>query len=94
MNQAKQFSLNGECYSIEDDINLIELIQYFNYNDGLLVLEYNNSICIKKHWKNITINYQQGLLEDDQPDNLGTDRQFNKNDNIHHERSNQEVNWD
>ena len=55
MNQAKQFSLNGECYSIEDDINLIELVQYFNYNDGLLVLEYNNSICIKKHWKNIYI---------------------------------------
>ena len=55
MKQAKQFYLNGECYSVEDDITLIELVHYFNYNDVLLVLEYNNSICIKKHWKDIYI---------------------------------------
>ena len=55
MKQNKQFYLNGDCYSIEDDITLFELVHYFNYNDVLLVLEYNNSICIKKHWKTIYI---------------------------------------
>ena len=55
MNQAKQFYLNGECYSVKNDITLLEVVHYFDYNDVLLVLEYNNSICIKKHWKNIYI---------------------------------------
>lgn len=55
MKQTKLFYLNGECYSVEDDITMIELVHYFNYNDVLLVLEYNNAICMKKHWKNIYI---------------------------------------
>jgi thiamine biosynthesis protein ThiS len=31
-------------------ITIFELINYFNYNTSLLVLEYNNLICNKKNW--------------------------------------------
>ena len=55
MSKIKNFFLNGEQYSIKDQITLLELITYFNYNSSLLVLEYNNSICNKKNWNNIII---------------------------------------
>ena len=55
MTQKKQFSLNGEFYYIESEINLLELLEYFNYNNSLLVLEYNHLICNKKKWNNIFI---------------------------------------
>jgi sulfur carrier protein len=51
MAQLKSFFLNGERYSIDQKISLFDLIMYFNYNDSLLVLEYNNFICAKKQWK-------------------------------------------
>jgi hypothetical protein len=35
------------------EINNFELINYFNYNTSLLVLEYNNLICNKKNWNKI-----------------------------------------
>lgn len=44
------FLLNGQKYYIKETINLLTLIKYFNYNDSLLVLEYNNLICNKKNW--------------------------------------------
>ena len=50
MLQNKNFFLNGEKYCIKDKVSLLELIQYFNYNTSLLVLEYNNSICNLKNW--------------------------------------------
>ena len=55
MNQINKFFLNGQQYYTEQSINLSDLISYFNYNDSLLVLEYNNSICNKKKWKKIVI---------------------------------------
>lgn len=55
MSKVKNFSLNGEEYYIKRSITLIELITYFNYNLSLLVLEYNNLICNKKDWDNISI---------------------------------------
>ena len=55
MIQAKQFSLNGQLYYIEKNINLFDLVTYFNYNDHLLVLEHNNLVQHKKNWKNIFI---------------------------------------
>jgi sulfur carrier protein len=51
MTQIKNFFLNGEPYYTNQTINLFELINYFNYNDSLLVLEHNNLICNKKKWK-------------------------------------------
>jgi sulfur carrier protein len=55
MSKSKKFFLNGEKYNIEDRITLLELINYFDYNTSLLVLEYNHSICNKKNWNNIYI---------------------------------------
>ena len=39
MNQIKQFLLNGEIYSTQQNINIVALLTYFNYNNNLLVLE-------------------------------------------------------
>ena len=51
MAQIKNFFLNNEKYITEDEINLHDLILYFDYNASLLVLEYNQVILDKKHWK-------------------------------------------
>lgn len=55
MPKSKNFFFNGEKYSINDEISLLQLVTYFNYNTSLLVLEYNNSICNKKNWNKIYI---------------------------------------
>jgi sulfur carrier protein len=55
MSKLKHFLLNGQEYSTESDLTVLELIQYFNYNTSLLVLEYNNLICKKKSWSNTFI---------------------------------------
>ena len=51
MTQSKQFILNGEIYKTEHQLTLFDLITYFNYNDSLLVLEYNDFICEKTKCK-------------------------------------------
>lgn len=61
MSQSKKFFLNGQTYYTTGNINLFELINYFDYNDSLLVLEYNNIICDKKKWKNIFVNDQDKI---------------------------------
>jgi sulfur carrier protein len=55
MNNPKYFQLNGKKYFTNDDISLLDLIHYFNYNSSLLVLEYNNFICNKTNWQNIIL---------------------------------------
>ena len=55
MYEIKSFVLNGQKYFTYYDLTILELIQYFNYNTSLLVLEYNNLICNKKNWNNIFI---------------------------------------
>ena len=55
MTKIKNFFLNGQLYYVEETITISDLINYFNFNDSLLVLEYNNLICDKKHWKEIVI---------------------------------------
>jgi sulfur carrier protein len=49
------FLLNGQKYSTENSITLSQLLNYFNYNTELLVVEYNNFICPKKLWNSIEI---------------------------------------
>ncbi len=51
MTKSKYFILNGETYTINQDISLFDLLIYLNYNDSLLVLEHNNLICEKNKWK-------------------------------------------
>ena len=55
MIKIKKFFLNGQEYSVKDEINIDDLIKYFNYNNSLLVLEYNNSIYNKTRWQNTYI---------------------------------------
>lgn len=56
MTKITNFFLNGQEYSTSASITIFDLIQYFNFNDSLLVLEYNNFICEKKNWKTVFIN--------------------------------------
>nr|YP_009497371.1 thiamine biosynthesis protein S [Biddulphia biddulphiana]AWT40084.1 thiamine biosynthesis protein S [Biddulphia biddulphiana] len=51
----KTFYLNGEEYFSKDNLTLLDLLDYFDFNLSLSVLEYNNFICHKKHWNNISI---------------------------------------
>ena len=55
MNQLKSFFLNNEKYIIKQQINLDDLITYFDYNESLLVLEYNQVIFDRSHWKTTLI---------------------------------------
>ena len=55
MIQINQFLLNGQKYYTNQHINLLNLVNYFNYNNSLLVVEYNNLICNKKNLKKIYI---------------------------------------
>ena len=61
MTQIIFFLLNGQSYYTKQNINLFDLLAYFNYNDSLLVLEYNNLICNKKKWKQIFITDQDKI---------------------------------
>lgn len=52
----KRFWFNGENYLISNHkLSIYDLINYFNYNPTLLVVEYNSFIVIKKNWKKIII---------------------------------------
>ena len=55
MNQDKYFFLNGQKFYTKNNLTILELIEYFNYNSSLFVIEYNNSICNKKHWNHTFI---------------------------------------
>ncbi len=55
MKKPKKFFLNGEEFFSDKVINLLNIIEYFNYNSSLLVLEYNHSICPKESWETIFI---------------------------------------
>lgn len=55
MVEAKIFFVNGQEYYTINPISLQDLLNYFDYNSSLLVLEYNNFICNKKNWDKILI---------------------------------------
>jgi sulfur carrier protein len=61
MTKLQNFILNGQEYSTKQEITLSDLIDYFNYDSSLLVLEYNNVICNKKNWENICIKHQDKI---------------------------------
>lgn len=56
MKETKRFFLNGQEFVSSKVINLRNIIDYFNYNSSLLVLEYNHFICSKENWETIFIN--------------------------------------
>jgi thiamine biosynthesis protein ThiS len=61
MLEVKTFSVNGQEYYTIDAISLQDLLNYFDYNSSLLVLEYNNFICNKKNWDKILISDQDKI---------------------------------
>lgn len=61
MIETTKFFLNGDLYCIQQNLTLFDIINYFDYKDSLLVLEYNNLICKKKNWKKIFITDQDQL---------------------------------
>ena len=50
MSQIKYFSLNGQSYYTTQNLTLLDIIIYFNYNNSLLVLELNQFVYNKKKW--------------------------------------------
>lgn len=55
MSNSKYFFLNGSQYFTDSEVTILSLVQYFNYNTSLLVLEHNNFICKKNTWDQILI---------------------------------------
>jgi len=49
------FLVNGYNYQTESTITILDLINYFDYNTTLLILEYNSQICHRKNWDNIIV---------------------------------------
>jgi thiamine biosynthesis protein ThiS len=55
MSKSKYFFFNGSRYFTESELTILSLVEYFNYNTSLVVLEHNNLICKKKTWDQIYI---------------------------------------
>lgn len=55
MSKLITFFLNGQQYYSNNAISLSDLLNYFNYNSSLLVLEYNDFVCNRKNWDQIII---------------------------------------
>nr|UHB41399.1 thiamine biosynthesis protein S [Chaetoceros sp. DS1] len=55
MKNQIRFFFNGKEYYITTSISLNDLLNYFNYNSSIFVVEYNNFICNKNSLKKITI---------------------------------------
>ena len=55
MSQIKYFSLNGQYYYTTQDLTILDIIIYFNYQDSLLVLELNQWVCNKTKWSHTVI---------------------------------------
>lgn len=55
MKTTKKFVLNGHQFCTERDLTITEILQYFNYQNNLFVIEHNNLICDRNDWANIKI---------------------------------------
>lgn len=56
MSKIKYFYLNGQSYYTNQNLTLADIISYFDYNQTLLVLEFNQLICNKNKWHQTFIN--------------------------------------
>lgn len=55
MSKLNNFYFNGQEYCTNQPINLLDLLNYFNYQPSLFVIEYNNFICNKNEWNKIKL---------------------------------------
>jgi len=51
----KTFFLNGRQYYSEDNFTLLDLLNYFDYDFNVFVLEHNKLIRKKQNWDQIKI---------------------------------------
>lgn len=56
MSQIKHFVLNGNSYYTTKKITVLDIINYFNYSDSLLVLELNKVLCNRTKWNETFLN--------------------------------------
>jgi thiamine biosynthesis protein ThiS len=61
MTEFKYFILNGEMYTTDQNLTLFDLLRYFNCNDSLLVLEYNNFIWERNKWKTTVLKHSDKI---------------------------------
>jgi len=61
MLNSRTFFVNGQEYYTNNKISLFDLLNYFDYNLSLLVVEYNNFICNKKNWSKTFINHKDKI---------------------------------
>ena len=55
MNNRKFFFLNGHKFIFIKDITLNQIIDYFDYQNAIFIVEYNNLISRQTKWKKIEI---------------------------------------
>ena len=55
MTKINTFFFNGQEYQTKQQITISDLLNYFDYQSSLFVLEYNNFICNKNKWNEILI---------------------------------------
>ena len=52
----KKIFINGHEFFMFEDKTISEILEYFNYQNSLFVIEYNNLICDKTECSHIKIN--------------------------------------
>jgi sulfur carrier protein len=55
------FFFNGNEYYTRKSITLEDLLNYFDYNSLIFVVEYNQFICNKKKWNEIKIQHNDTI---------------------------------
>ena len=55
MKKKTIFFLNGKKYYSNKNINIKDILKYFNYNSSLLIVEHNYFIRNKKNWTKFII---------------------------------------
>nr|AWT38169.1 thiamine biosynthesis protein S [Proboscia sp.] len=55
MNKRYKFFINEQAYLVNESITLAQVLEYFNYEETLFVIEYNSNICLNtnKHIKHM-----------------------------------------
>jgi thiamine biosynthesis protein ThiS len=61
MSESKYFFLNGQKYFTPSKLTLSELVNYFNYNTSLLVVEHNRFISNKENWDKVYITHNDTI---------------------------------
>ena len=61
MINTTNFFLNGYEFLIDKDLTIDQILEYFDYDNQLFVLEYNNLICDRNEWSQIKLSSNDKL---------------------------------